>query len=109
MNKFMQVERKIENSVVSGYKAIENSVVSGYKKIEDKFVEAFLTPDETSKQNGGYNDEKGSSANEPATHKETPTEILESGILTGLSAIENGVSVGVNAIMDALAADDERS
>ena len=56
MNKLMKVNKKIEesvvsgyktieDSVVSGYKAIENSVVSGYKKIENKFVEAFLRPD----------------------------------------------------------------
>ncbi len=55
MNKFMKTNKKIEesviygyktieDSVVSGYKAIENSVVSGYKKIENKFAEAFLRP-----------------------------------------------------------------
>jgi len=38
--------KAIENGVVTGYKAIENGVVKGYKKIEDKFVKAFLT-DET--------------------------------------------------------------
>ena len=57
MNKFMKMEKKIENRVVSGYKSIENGVVSGYKKIEDKFVEAFLTPDEAEASNqDGSND-----------------------------------------------------
>jgi len=48
-----EVNKKIEDTVVSGYKAIENGVVSGYKKvedgavggykkIEDKFVDKFL-------------------------------------------------------------------
>ena len=50
MNKLMKAEKKIEKSVVAGYKAIENGVVSGYKKIEDRFVEAFLTPEEEPEQ-----------------------------------------------------------
>lgn len=35
--------KKIEDGVVSGYKKIEEGVVSGYSKIEDKFVDSFLT------------------------------------------------------------------
>jgi len=49
----MENQKKIEKTVVSGYKAIEDGVVSGYKKIEDgvvggykkienKFVDTFL-------------------------------------------------------------------
>ena len=71
MNKFVKVNKKIETTVSSGYKAIENGVVSGYKaiedgvvgsykKIENKFVETFLTPDYDSAQEeadgGGTND-----------------------------------------------------
>jgi hypothetical protein len=51
MNKFMRVNKKIENAVVSGYKSIENAFVSGYKAIETGFVKAFLTPDEDIKEN----------------------------------------------------------
>ena len=63
MNKFVEANKKIEKTVVSGYKTvehgvvgayqkIEDSVVGGYKKIEDKFVNAFLAPDETSASEG---------------------------------------------------------
>ena len=34
--------KKIEDGVVSGYQKIEDGVVSGYKKIEDKFIDTFL-------------------------------------------------------------------
>ena len=34
--------KKIEEGVVGGYKKIEDGVVSGYKKVEDKFIETFL-------------------------------------------------------------------
>ena len=34
--------KKIEEGVVSGYKKIEDGVVGGYKKIEDRFIDAFL-------------------------------------------------------------------
>ena len=34
--------KKIEDGVVDGYKKIEDGVVSGYKKIEDKFIDTFL-------------------------------------------------------------------
>jgi hypothetical protein len=34
--------KKIEEGVVDGYKKIEDGVVSGYKKIEDKFIDTFL-------------------------------------------------------------------
>ena len=37
--------KKIEDGVVSGYQKIEDGVVSGYKKIEDKFIDAFLMKD----------------------------------------------------------------
>ena len=37
--------KKIEDGVVSGYQKIEDGVVSGYKKIEDRFIDAFLTRD----------------------------------------------------------------
>ena len=64
MNKLMNIEQKIERTVVTGYKAIENTVVSGYKlventavkgykKIEDGFVNAFLTD---SKEDEGTGD-----------------------------------------------------
>ena len=53
-SKLAEINKKIEESVVSGYKKIEDGVVSGYKKIEngavevfgnitDKFVDQFLT------------------------------------------------------------------
>ena len=34
--------KKIEDGVVSGYQKIEDGVVSGYRKIEDKFIDTFL-------------------------------------------------------------------
>lgn len=40
-NKFKEVNKKIEESVVTGYKKIEEGVVGGYKKIEDGVVEGF--------------------------------------------------------------------
>ena len=54
--KLVEVEKKIEESVVSGYKKIEDGVVNSYKKIEngvvegfqkmtDKFVDNYLTKD----------------------------------------------------------------
>lgn len=53
-SKLAEMNKKIEEGVVSGYKKIEEGVVSGYKKIEngavegfgkitDKFVDQFLT------------------------------------------------------------------
>lgn len=42
MTKVKQVNKKIEETVVGGYKKIEDGVVSGYKKIEDKFIDTFL-------------------------------------------------------------------
>ena len=41
LNKFAEVNQKIEETVVSGYKKIEDSVVGGYKKIEEGAVEGF--------------------------------------------------------------------
>ena len=40
-----EVNKKIEDAVVGGYKKIEEGVVGGYKKVEDKFVDKFLTKD----------------------------------------------------------------
>lgn len=37
--------KNIESTVVNGYKNIENTVVDGYTKIEDSFVDQFLTRD----------------------------------------------------------------
>lgn len=45
MSKFTDVNEKIENKVVGGYKKIEDTFVGGYKKIEDKFVDTFLKKD----------------------------------------------------------------
>lgn len=53
-SKLVELNNKIEESVVSGYKKIEEGVVGGYNKIEagavdgfnkiaDKFVDNFLT------------------------------------------------------------------
>lgn len=53
-SRLVEMNKKIEEGVVSGYKKIEEGVVSGYKKIEngavegfgkitDKFVDQFLT------------------------------------------------------------------
>jgi len=57
MSKFIKTNKKIEETVVSGYKniekgvvdsykTVEEAVVNGYKKIENKFVKVFLTPEE---------------------------------------------------------------
>lgn len=35
--------KKIEEGVVDGYKKIEKGAVSGFNKIADKFVDSFLT------------------------------------------------------------------
>ena len=45
MGKLKDVNKKIEKTVVGGYKKIEKSVVDGYKKVEDKFVDKFLRKD----------------------------------------------------------------
>ena len=37
--------KKVEDTVVSGYKTVENTVVGSYKKVEDKFVDSFLRED----------------------------------------------------------------
>jgi rubrerythrin len=39
------VNKKIEKTVVGGYKKVEDTVVGGYKKVEDKFVDKFLRKD----------------------------------------------------------------
>lgn len=41
MSKFTEVNEKIAEKVVEGYKKIENGVVSGYKKIESGAVTGF--------------------------------------------------------------------
>ena len=41
MSKFTDVNGKIAEGVVNGYKKIENGVVGGYKKIENGVVEGF--------------------------------------------------------------------
>lgn len=45
MGKLKDVNKKIEDTVVGGYKKIEETVVDGYKNIEDKFVDKFLRKD----------------------------------------------------------------
>ena len=45
MPSLKDTNKKIEETVVSGYKKIENATVSGYKRIEDKFVDKFLKKD----------------------------------------------------------------
>ena len=50
VNRFMQANKKIETTVVGGYKTIEKTVVDGYKRIEARFVEAFLTPNEAAQE-----------------------------------------------------------
>ncbi len=42
-SKFVEVNDKIADAVVGGYKKIEESVVGTYKKVEDGFVDKFLT------------------------------------------------------------------
>ena len=41
MSKFVEVNEKIAEGVVKGYKKIEDGVVGGYKKIENGAVEGF--------------------------------------------------------------------
>ena len=41
MSKFVEVNEKIAEAVVDGYKKIEDGVVGGYKKIEEGVVEGF--------------------------------------------------------------------
>ena len=41
MSKFLEVNEKIAQVVVDGYKKIETGVVEGYKKIEDGVVESY--------------------------------------------------------------------
>ena len=42
MAKIADVNDKIAEKVVGGYKKIEDAVVGGYKKIENGFVDTFL-------------------------------------------------------------------
>lgn len=74
MSNFTDKQKKIEETVVSGYKKVEDTVVGsykkvedtfvgGYKKIEDKFVETFLTPSDAA--SGAVEDDgKGSEQDE---------------------------------------------
>lgn len=41
MSKIVEVNEKIAEAIVGGYKKIENGVVEGYKKIEDGVVGGF--------------------------------------------------------------------
>ena len=41
MSKFVEVNEKIAEGVVKGYKKIEDGVVGGYKKIETGVIEGF--------------------------------------------------------------------
>lgn len=41
MSKLQESNKKIEETVVSGYKKIETAVVEGYKKIEKGSVDGF--------------------------------------------------------------------
>lgn len=54
MSNYKKVNQRMEDAVVSGYRALENGaaaghktieagVVSGFQKIEDRFVATFLT------------------------------------------------------------------
>jgi len=45
MGKLKDVNKKIEDTVIGGYKKVEDTVVGGYKKVEDKFVDIFLRKD----------------------------------------------------------------
>ena len=44
-SKIVEINEKIADTAVDGYKKIENAVVGGYTKIEDKFVEKYLAKD----------------------------------------------------------------
>ena len=41
MSKLVEMNEKIEDAVVGGYKKIEKGVVDGYKKIENGVIEGF--------------------------------------------------------------------
>ena len=44
-SKIVEINEKITDAAVGGYKKIETAVVDGYTKIEDKFVEKYLVHD----------------------------------------------------------------
>ena len=44
-SKIVEINEKIADTAVDGYKKIESAVVNGYTKIEDKFVEKYLIHD----------------------------------------------------------------
>lgn len=62
MSKFAQVNEKIAEGVVIGYKKIEDGVVTGYKKIEDGAVEGFQKV--TDKFVGGFFTKEGETVEE---------------------------------------------
>ena len=45
MKKLADVNAKIAEKVVEGYKKIEQGVVNGYTKVEDAFIGAYLAKD----------------------------------------------------------------
>lgn len=44
-SKLVEMNKKIEKTVVEGYQKIEDGAVGGFNKIVDKFVDNFLTKD----------------------------------------------------------------
>ena len=42
-SRLVQVNEKIAEKVVGGYKKIEDAVVGGYQKVENAFVDRYLT------------------------------------------------------------------
>ena len=44
-SRMIALGKRIETTVVDGYKKIEKGVVDGYTKIEDNFVDRYLTRD----------------------------------------------------------------
>lgn len=62
MSKIVEVNEKIVEGVVTGYKKIEDGVVSGYKKIENGAVEGFQKV--TDKFVGGFLTKEGETVEE---------------------------------------------
>ena len=46
MSKLRETNKKIEETVVGGYKKVEDTVVSGYKKVEDTVVSGYKKMEE---------------------------------------------------------------
>lgn len=58
-NKFVEVNEKIAEGVVEGYKKIEKGAVDGFNKVNDKIIEKVFskegeTVEETKKRLSGY-------------------------------------------------------